>query len=225
MPVALNCSASANAAFESGGLAEPARLWRCRWGPDLVCLLHCRPLVRPAGSAFLRWPGSAWAPVALQMGARKWLPDVNCSATTLLKLPHIASAAVHIGTPGCRGTPQLTVLPRRVRSAPPCLLQALFAAAASVHWPHQMTGCSRACSPAGHSLGGALAMLAAFDLAPLFPWGSVEVHTIGAPRPGNAAFAKVCCRLWPRQLHAMLLHMYALESQHALVSCCGKGAP
>ncbi len=45
--------------------------------------------------------------------------------------------------------------------------------------------------PAGHSLGGALAMLAAFDLAPLFPWGSVEVHTIGAPRPGNAAFAKV----------------------------------
>ena len=34
-------------------------------------------------------------------------------------------------------------------------------------------------------------MLAAFDLSPLFPWGSVEVHTIGAPRPGNAAFAKV----------------------------------
>ena len=51
--------------------------------------------------------------------------------------------------------------------------------------------------PAGHSLGGALAMLAAFDLAPVFPWGSVEVHTIGAPRPGNAAFAKVRCMLCP----------------------------
>ena len=53
-------------------------------------------------------------------------------------------------------------------------------------------------------------MLAAFDLAPLFPWGSIEVHTIGAPRPGNAAFAKVRRGLCPRQLHALLLQLSKL---------------
>eukprot|EP00891_Asterochloris_glomerata_P003520 jgi/Astpho2/3520/Aster-06433 len=53
----------------------------------------------------------------------------------------------------------------------------------------------------GHSLGGALAMLAAFDLAPVFPWGSVEVHTIGAPRPGNAAFAKAYNERLPSTWH------------------------
>ena len=59
-------------------------------------------------------------------------------------------------------------------------------------------------------------MLAAFDLAPLFPWGSVEVHTIGAPRPGNAAFAKVRCGFCPRQLNALLLQLSDLKSRHRL---------
>ena len=48
---------------------------------------------------------------------------------------------------------------------------------------------------AGHSLGGALAVLAAWDLAPLLPWASLKVYTVGAPRPGNHAFAKVTARL------------------------------
>ena len=51
---------------------------------------------------------------------------------------------------------------------------------------------------AGHSLGGALAVLAAWDLAQLFPWASLKVYTVGAPRPGNHAFAKVTAHL-PRQ--------------------------
>ena len=45
------------------------------------------------------------------------------------------------------------------------------------------------CMPAGHSLGGVMAVLAAYDIADLFPWGSLQVYTVGAPRPGNAAFA------------------------------------
>ncbi|DBA92428.1 hypothetical protein WJX77_009083 [Trebouxia sp. C0004] len=42
----------------------------------------------------------------------------------------------------------------------------------------------------GHSLGGVMAVLAAYDIAELFPWLSVQVYTVGAPRPGNRAFAK-----------------------------------
>ena len=34
-----------------------------------------------------------------------------------------------------------------------------------------------------------MAVLAAYDIADLFPWGSLQVYTVGAPRPGNAAFA------------------------------------
>ena len=35
----------------------------------------------------------------------------------------------------------------------------------------------------GHSLGGVMAVLAAYDLADLFPWLSLRVYTVGAPRP------------------------------------------
>ena len=35
-----------------------------------------------------------------------------------------------------------------------------------------------------------MAVLAAYDIASLFPWQSVQVYTVGAPRPGNRAFAK-----------------------------------
>ena len=44
-------------------------------------------------------------------------------------------------------------------------------------------------SNVGHSLGGAMAVLAAYDIVDLFPWKSVQVYTVGAPRPGNQAFA------------------------------------
>ena len=137
------------------------------------------------------------------MGARK-CGLLQTAQTLHRRTKHIAFNAVYMGSPAGRGTPLLTGLPCRLPSALPCSLHVVFAAAALVHRPQQMTERSCACFPAGHSLGGALAMLAAFDLAPLFPWGSVEVHTIGAPRPGNAAFAKVRCRLWHRQLHALL---------------------
>lgn len=43
---------------------------------------------------------------------------------------------------------------------------------------------------AGHSLGGVMAVLAAFDIADLHPWASLQVYTVGAPRPGNRAFAQ-----------------------------------
>ncbi|EFN52844.1 hypothetical protein CHLNCDRAFT_138296 [Chlorella variabilis] len=41
----------------------------------------------------------------------------------------------------------------------------------------------------GHSLGGALAILAAYDLQRLFPAAYTTVYTFGSPRVGNAAFA------------------------------------
>ncbi len=34
-----------------------------------------------------------------------------------------------------------------------------------------------------------MAVLAAYDFVDLCPWKSVQVYTIGAPRPGNKAFA------------------------------------
>eukprot|EP00208_Stichococcus_sp_RCC1054_P005346 CAMPEP_0206142186 /NCGR_PEP_ID=MMETSP1473-20131121/15880_1 /ASSEMBLY_ACC=CAM_ASM_001109 /TAXON_ID=1461547 /ORGANISM="Stichococcus sp, Strain RCC1054" /LENGTH=1445 /DNA_ID=CAMNT_0053537075 /DNA_START=238 /DNA_END=4575 /DNA_ORIENTATION=- len=42
----------------------------------------------------------------------------------------------------------------------------------------------------GHSLGGALATLAAYDIAKAFPSFEVSCYTFGAPRTGNHAFAK-----------------------------------
>ena len=42
----------------------------------------------------------------------------------------------------------------------------------------------------GHSLGGAMANLAAVDLAKMMTWASIKVYTVGAPRAGNHAFAK-----------------------------------
>lgn len=34
-----------------------------------------------------------------------------------------------------------------------------------------------------------MAVLAAYDMADLCPWRSLQVYTVGAPRPGNQAFA------------------------------------
>ena len=34
-----------------------------------------------------------------------------------------------------------------------------------------------------------MAVLAAYDIVDLFPWHSCQVYTVGAPRPGNKAFA------------------------------------
>lgn len=42
----------------------------------------------------------------------------------------------------------------------------------------------------GHSLGGALAHLAAYDITKAFPGATVRVYTFGSPRVGNHAFAK-----------------------------------
>ena len=42
-----------------------------------------------------------------------------------------------------------------------------------------------------------MANLAAVDLAKLFPWASLKVYTVGAPRAGNHAFAREYNRLVP----------------------------
>ena len=43
---------------------------------------------------------------------------------------------------------------------------------------------------AGHSLGGALAVLAAYDIQQAFGFRSFRVYTFGAPRVGNHPFAR-----------------------------------
>ena len=45
-------------------------------------------------------------------------------------------------------------------------------------------------SIAGHSLGGALATLAAYDIQAAFGIRDLQVYTYGAPRTGNYAFAR-----------------------------------
>ena len=44
---------------------------------------------------------------------------------------------------------------------------------------------------AGHSLGGVMAVMAALDIADLRHWRSLQVYTVGAPRPGNQAFSNM----------------------------------
>ena len=46
----------------------------------------------------------------------------------------------------------------------------------------------------GHSLGGVMAVLAAFDIADLQPWASLQVYTVGAPRPGNRGLCSTVAR-------------------------------
>lgn len=43
---------------------------------------------------------------------------------------------------------------------------------------------------AGHSLGGALAMIASANLGEMFPTTYISCHTFGCPRTGNAGFAR-----------------------------------
>ena len=50
---------------------------------------------------------------------------------------------------------------------------------------------------AGHSLGGAMANLAAVDVTNMMTWASVKVYTVGAPRAGNHAYASMYNKLVP----------------------------
>ncbi|DBA98706.1 TPA: hypothetical protein ACH3X1_014479 [Trebouxia sp. C0004] len=49
----------------------------------------------------------------------------------------------------------------------------------------------------GHSLGGAMANLAAVDISRMMTWASVKVYTVGAPRVGNHAYARMYNKLVP----------------------------
>ncbi len=57
--------------------------------------------------------------------------------------------------------------------------------------------------PAGHSLGGALAVLAAFQIQQQHRLPHICCYTYGAPRTGNAAFAKEYERLVPETFHVI----------------------
>lgn len=54
---------------------------------------------------------------------------------------------------------------------------------------------------AGHSLGGALATLAAFDIAKELRLTDIHVVTFGAPRTGNRAFAQEYEQMVPDTWH------------------------
>ena len=65
---------------------------------------------------------------------------------------------------------------------------------------------------AGHSLGGALATLAAHDLQAEFGFRHLHCYTFGAPRTGNHAFAAETSRLVPETWH--VINDRALTSSH-----------
>lgn len=48
-----------------------------------------------------------------------------------------------------------------------------------------------------------MAVLAAYDIVDLFPWHSLQVYTVGAPRPGNKAFAAKYQAKLPATWHIM----------------------
>ena len=130
MLVALNCSASAIAAFESGGQAEPGRLWRCRWArkPHVPAALQATHHACSQGFCQVARLSLSVCGAA-DRRQKKWPVATRSEPTNL------ASNAVHRGLPGGCGTPLLNVLPHRLHSARPCSLHALIAAAAPVHWP------------------------------------------------------------------------------------------
>ena len=55
----------------------------------------------------------------------------------------------------------------------------------------------------GHSLGGALAVLAAFDIKLAISSLQVEVYTYGTPYPSNRAFAREFNELLPEAWHVI----------------------
>ncbi|EIE24300.1 alpha/beta-hydrolase [Coccomyxa subellipsoidea C-169] len=55
----------------------------------------------------------------------------------------------------------------------------------------------------GHSLGGALATLAAYDIQTAFGFKDLQVYTYGAPRTGNHAFAREYEALIPETWHVV----------------------
>ena len=55
----------------------------------------------------------------------------------------------------------------------------------------------------GHSLGGALAVLAAFDIRRAMPDFRVEMYTYGTPYPGNQAYAREFNELLPDTWHVI----------------------
>ena len=56
---------------------------------------------------------------------------------------------------------------------------------------------------AGHSLGGALATLAAYDLQAEFGFKELQCYTFGCPRTGNHAFAQDYERVVPDTWHVV----------------------
>ena len=58
-------------------------------------------------------------------------------------------------------------------------------------------------SPAGHSLGGALAVLAAFQIQDQHRLPHICCYTYGAPRTGYASFADEYERLVPDTFHVI----------------------
>ena len=55
----------------------------------------------------------------------------------------------------------------------------------------------------GHSLGGALAVLAAFDIESAMRAFNVQTYTFGTPYPGNRAFAREFEELLPDTWHVI----------------------
>jgi hypothetical protein len=68
---------------------------------------------------------------------------------------------------------------------------------------------------AGHSLGGALASLAAHGLKTAYPGARMTVYTFGAPRVGNRAFSAEYNTMIPDHFSVATAKVYLREFRHS----------
>lgn len=66
-----------------------------------------------------------------------------------------------------------------------------------------------------------MAVLAAYDIADLQPWASLQVYTVGAPRPGNRAFARQYNAKVPHTWHVInpQVRQLAAPTPHMNTQC------
>ena len=96
----------------------------------------------------------------------------------------------------------------------------------SCPWQERMLPCiaiHTGCCTAGHSLGGALATLAAYDLKNVADKANLDVHiscyTFGAPRVGNHSFAEDFDRVINDCFH-VVNHQVLEASRKGLMAAC-----
>lgn len=191
---ARNCAMWSSLAYASGPASQNIRTYLT--APDT----NTRVLVteQDDGSIIIAFRGTA--------NIRNWLTDADCVRATLIESAEFGTCKVHAGFLAAYEsiiTP-LTVHLREIMGRDALAVDdrqqfrdahepssALWAADDRQQSPTPVgEGTSRAIYVTGHSLGGALALLAALELKRQ-GFNIAQVYTFGQPRVGNAAFKRL----------------------------------